>query len=508
VEPGLEPRLHRFAQPPVLLDRQLRPLPLAVCVDLESGGDPAATRASLERQTVAPEAVAEGRGPGTLDALRADWLVIVPAGDRLAPAALERLGAAVAAADGATLITCDEDEVGRRGQRTRPACRPGPSPELLLARDHLGAVLMMARDRALAVRPQPGGAWRYELGLRLAGPAGAGHAHLPSILVHRAPGPRRTADELEVAAAARVLAERGEPAARVEPAGPGRRRVRRPAQSEPSVEAIVCFRDRPELLRRCTSSLLERSGYERLTLRLVDNGSSDPAVAELLARLERDPRVTAERDPRPFHFAALNNAAAARSPADALVFVNNDVEALTPSWVAELLEEAQREEVGAVAPLLLYDNGRVQHVGAALGLHGYAGHPFAGLVPDAPTPLGSAVDGTRNWLAVSAACLMVERRKFAAVGGFDEGFAVGGNDVDLCLRLTAAGHRSLCLPHVRMRHHESASRDPLAIPAGDLARSRERYGAFRTVGDPFYNPNLTLVDTDCSLRAPDEPEPR
>ena len=157
--------------------------------------------------------------------------------------------------------------------------------------------------------------------------------------------------------------------------------------------------------------------------------------------------------------------------------------------------------------MLLYGDGRVQHAGAAIGIHGFAGHPFAGLQPGTRTPFGAAEDGTRNWLAVSAACLMVERRKFHEVGGFDESFAVGGNDVDLGLRLTAAGYRSLCVPHVRLRHDESASRDPLAIPAGDFERSRERYGAFRTVGDPFYNPNLTLAETTCAMRAPGEETP-
>jgi GT2 family glycosyltransferase len=186
------------------------------------------------------------------------------------------------------------------------------------------------------------------------------------------------------------------------------------------------------------------------------------------------------------------------------VFLNNDTEVLEPGWVEGLLEEAQRDCVGAVAPLLVYpDAARVQHAGAAIGLYGYAGHPFAGLRPEASTPFGSALDGTRNWLAVTAACLMVERRKFTSVGGFDEAFTVAGNDVDLGLRLTAAGFRSLCVPHVRLAHAESGSRGD-DIPAGDFERSRERYGAFRTVGDPFYNPNLTLAATDCGVRRPEE----
>jgi GT2 family glycosyltransferase len=133
-------------------------------------------------------------------------------------------------------------------------------------------------------------------------------------------------------------------------------------------------------------------------------------------------------------------------------------------------------------------------------LHGYAGHPFAGLAPGAVTPFGRANGGTRNWLAVTAACLMIERTKFAAVGGFDESFIVAGNDVDLCLRLTAAGQRSLCVPEAVMVHDESRSRGSHIDPA-DFVRSEQSYGDFRTVGDPFYNPNLTLDATDCSLRA-------
>jgi hypothetical protein len=99
--------------------------------------------------------------------------------------------------------------------------------------------------------------------------------------------------------------------------------------------------------------------------------------------------------------------------------------------------------------------------------------------------------------------MMVERAKFAAVGGFDESFVVAGNDVDLCLRLTAGGCRSLCVPHAPLIHDESRSRGVHIDPA-DFVRSEQSYGDFRTVGDPFYNPNLTLQRTDCSVRVPGE----
>jgi GT2 family glycosyltransferase len=490
VEPGLRarPRVLRFARPTVLGDPDLPPQPVAVLIDTTRGGDAAATRASIEAGGVlgvdpanplAAASVLEGDPRRLLGEVRAPWAAIIAAGDRLGAGALRRLGQAATLAPDAALLTCDDDVLDGDGGRRSPRCFPGPSPDLMRERDVTGSLLAVATQRLPAMLPG-GTAWRHLLAMRLAGPDGAGHAHVPQILCHRAAGD----------------------AAR--PPAPATGGVSPPVRGEPAVEAIACFRDQPRLLERCARSLLERTAWDRLTLRLVDNGSEEVATADLLDRLQRDPRVTVTRDTRPFNFAALNNAAARASQAEVLVFVNNDVELVQPEWLEPLLAHAQREEVGAVGPLLTYGDGRVQHAGAAIGLHGTAGHPFAGQEPGAVTPFGAATDGVRNWLAVTAACLVIERRKFEAVNGFDEGFVVGGNDVDLGLRLTAAGHRSLCVPHARAVHDESASRDPSEVLPGDLERSRERYGDFLTLGDPFYNPNLTLASTDCGMRRPDE----
>ncbi len=490
VEPGLAaaPRVHRFAQVPVIGDPDLTPRPVALIIDTTGDGDADVTRASIEAGGVLgvdpsdPSVVAnvvEGDPRMAIGEVRAPWVAVIAAGDRLGHNALRRLGQAAALAPDAALLTCDDDVLDRAGERRVPRCFPGPSPDHMRERDLTGSLIAFATEH-LPARLGHQAAWRYELALRLAGSSSAGHAHVPLILCHRASGD-----------ASRPLA-------------PAYTSLRPPVRGEPSVEAIVCFRDRPELLERCARSLLEGTSYDRLTLRLVDNGSEEVATADLLDRLQRDPRVSVRRDGRPFNFAALNNAAAARSGADVLAFVNNDVEADDPDWLEPLIAHAQREEVGAVGPLLLRPDGRVQHAGAAIGIHGTAGHPFAGVRPGADTPFGAATDGVRNWLAVTAACLVIERAKFEAVDGFDEGFEVGGNDVDLGLRLTATGLRSLCVPHVSLLHAESATRNPREVRAGDLALSRERYGEFLTVGDPFYNPNLTLAETSCAVRGADE----
>ncbi len=503
-EPALaaRARVHRFAQVPTIADAATPAAPLAVWI--EDGEAEAAdrTRDTVMASSRAPVTVLGGPLAGALAESRCDHVVLVRAGHLLAPLALERLGQAVVMAPDATVITCDSDRLDGAGRRHAPHFRPGPSPDRWLACDDSGPLLAVARERAWAVLSDLSGgvAWRHELALMLAGETGHRHAHVPLLLCHCA-SDVPDAPALDAEAVTSVL-RRWESSARVQSTGPVRR-VRWSHRREPTVEVIVCLRDQPELLARCAVSLLARTAYDRVALALVDNGSLDPRALDLLGGFERHARVRVLRDQRPFNFAALNNAAARSSTADVLVFLNNDTEIIDPDWLTTLLEEALRPKVGAVAPMLLYPDGTVQHAGAALGLHGYAGHPFAGLAPEAPTPFGYASGGTRNWLAVTAACLMVQRAKFEAVGGFDESFVVAGNDVDLCLRLTAHGYRSLCVPHAVVVHDESRSRGAHIDPA-DFVRSEVSYGEFRTVGDPFYNPNLTLRDTHCGVRFSDE----
>jgi O-antigen biosynthesis protein len=507
VEPTLKGqiRLHRFARPPVIDSAQTRAAPLAVWIE---GGGPAAerTRRALAASSVAAAAVLNGELGAGLAATTCEHVLLLQAGDEPDALALERLGQAATLAPDADVITCDEDRLSIRGTRKAPRFRPGPSPDRWLARNDSGAMFAVSRSRAAACLGElaPGPAWRHELALRLAGAGSEGHAHVPILLCHRTRAAPPSVDELTGDGLTRLLAQR-QPGARVQQSGQTRR-IRRPLTGEPSVEVIVCFRDKPELLSRCLNSVLGITTYERVGVTLVDNGSVESETRAVLEAAARDRRVSTLRDERSFNFAALNNSAAQRTDADVLVFLNNDTEVLDEDWMEKLLEEATRPEIGAVAPLLLYPDGKVQHAGAAIGLHGYAGHPFAGLAPDADTPFGTAIDSTRNWLAVTAACMMVERAKFAAVGGFDERFVVAGNDVDMCLRLTAAGHRSLFVPHTRLLHDESRSRGSLIDP-DDFAASERSYGTFRTMGDPFYNPNLTLRSTDCQVRSADEPLP-
>ncbi len=115
----------------------------------------------------------------------------------------------------------------------------------------------------------------------------------------------------------------------------------------------------------------------------------------------------------------------------------------------------------------------------------------------------SALVSVRDYSAVTAACMMLKRAAWDAVGGFDESFAIGFNDTDLCLRLRGAGYRVLYDGTTTLLHHESATRTErreVAHPEDD-ARLHARWPEFFTMGDPFYSPLLNQAGMDHQLRS-------
>jgi O-antigen biosynthesis protein len=135
------------------------------------------------------------------------------------------------------------------------------------------------------------------------------------------------------------------------------------------------------------------------------------------------------------------------------------------------------------------------------GLAGHA-HRFS-----PPTHLGymRRLQSAQYLAAVTAACLVVDKGKFDAVGGFDEvGLPVAYNDVDLCLKLHAAGYRNLYTPYAKLLHKESASRikdftrERRTAYEAEGAKLKERWRHV-LVADPHYNPNLTQTKEDFTL---------
>jgi GT2 family glycosyltransferase len=397
------------------------------------------------------------------------WLLPLAAGDRLAPGAAAAYRAAMTD-PAARLIYADDDLLDRWDRRGAPHFKPEWNSELFDHHDYLtGACIVQAgRDDLAAVARQTD--WAAALVARALTADGALARIRPTpirrVLHHRCtrPQPRLPLAALPLAA------------------------------DLPLVSVIIPTRNRVDLLRTCLAGVAA-AHYPAIEVIVVDNDSDDPATLDFLAGLEGSGgRVL--RHAGPFNYPAINNRAVAEAKGDLICLLNNDIEMLAPDWLAIMATQALRDEVGAVGAQLLYPDGRIQHAGVVIGVGNAAGHAHRFLRP------GETGYFHRHALpqfvsAVTAACLVVKRDRFLAVGGLDAtGFPVAFNDVDLCLKLNQCGWQSFYEPRAVLVHHESVSRgfdhDPAGAArfAGELAALQQIWQTDEIV-DPFHHPQLS-----------------
>jgi GT2 family glycosyltransferase len=227
----------------------------------------------------------------------------------------------------------------------------------------------------------------------------------------------------------------------------------------------------------------------------MNNNSAELETLRYLREISALPNVQVIAYPHPYNYSAINNFAAQHCNGDYLCMLNNDTEVTDGRWLEEMMRQAVRPRIGAVGAKLLYNDGSIQHAGVVIGIGEAAGHAHRHLRPGQAGYFARA-HVTHFVSAVTAACLVIERRKFEAVGGLDEvGFAVAFNDVDLCLRLEKAGWRNIYTPRAVLIHHESQSRGKdtsrkhIRRYSAELALLQERWGT-RDYVDPLHHPAL------------------
>jgi GT2 family glycosyltransferase len=425
--------------------------------------------------------------------------------DELSPDALFEVAKLLSQKRDVDLIYSDEDKIDAKGHRLEPFFKPEWSPDLLLSMNYITHFAVLRRCLLSEVggfRRGYDGSQDYDLLLRFTEQTNR-IAHIPKVLYHWrrvggsvavSPHVKSYAHEAGRRALEDALERRGS-AASADGLDAGRYRVRYKLGGTPLVSIIIPTRDASHLLQQCLQSIEHKTGYERYELIILDNESSDPATARYFETIAVKHRVY--RVPGDFNFSAINNFGVSMASGDFLLFLNNDVQVSEAGWLGAMLEQAQRAEVGAVGAKLLYPDGRIQHAGIVLGLLGGTGHAFRFQRPDEPG-YHSFSDVVRNCSAVTGACMMVRRRVFEEIGGFDPRFKVAYNDVDLCLRLRQRGYLVVYTPFAVLYHHESATRGTL-YPPEEEALYWKLWGQMTSSGDPYYNPNLTRTREDWTL---------
>lgn len=291
-------------------------------------------------------------------------------------------------------------------------------------------------------------------------------------------------------------------------------------EEKPSVgtllSVIIPSKDNPQLLEKCIGSILNYTSELKYEIIVVDNGSAPDKRRQIEAVLHRFrqagsnglKRILYHYDAQDFNFSKMCNLGVKKSSGELLLFLNDDVTLACQGTLEKMAALAIRPFTGAVGLKLLYpgeegENKRIQHAGITNLPMGPV-HKLQFCPDDGEYYLGRN-RGRHNMLAVTAACLMVEKCKFAEAGGFAEELVVAFNDVDLCFGLYELGYENVCECDAYAYHDESYSRgddeasEKLARLLAERAKLYARHPGLEGM-DPYYSTYLNRDGLDTRIR--------
>ncbi|WP_244564204.1 glycosyltransferase family 2 protein [Rhizobium sp. RU36D] len=447
------------------------------------------------------------------------WVALFDQDDMLTKDALFYVAREIVHNKDVKLIYSDEDKI-EGTKRYDPYFKPDWNPDLLRSHNlvcHLG-VYEIGRVRAIGgFRKGLEGAQDHDLVLRFSEGLKANEiVHIPRVLYHWRSHSGSTAQSANnksyaVVAGRKAIQEHlGRIGLRgtvdILPTNMYRVKYDLP-DVLPLVTIIIPTRNGLSLLRQCIQSVLAKTTYPNYEIIIVDNNSDDPATLAYLSEMEQQANIRVTRDSSPFNYSKLNNDAVAIANGEFVLLMNNDIEVISPEWLSEMMGLAIQPDVGAVGARLWYPDDTLQHGGVILGIGGVAGHPHKFLAKGAYGYF-SRGELTQTLSVVTAACLLIRKSVYEAVGGLDEkNLKVAFNDVDFCIRVRDAGYRNVWTPYAELYHHESATRGVEDTPEKkERFRSEVLYMLDKwkdaLIQDPAYNPNLTLDHEDFSLASP------
>ena len=387
----------------------------------------------------------------------------------------------------AVLVYPDEDQLDSAGNRIKPWFKTDWNPDLFSNQDYISNGFICRRNwyqQHLDLFESLGS--RAALAQLLPNLTSSQILHLPLVLIHK----------LSVNQA---VVPTEEPSISV-----NRPHFQLPVP-QPLVSLLIPTRNKLDILKPCVESILEKTTYKNFEIIILDNQSTDLDILAWFREIQTNHQVKVLLYNHPFNYSAINNFGVRYAKGSIIGLINNDVEVISENWLSEMVTHSCRQEIGCVGAKLYYSNGQIHHAGVILGLGHVAGHAHRFAERDADGYFGR-LKLVQNYSAVTGACLLVRREIYEQVGGLNEqDLPVAYNDVDFCLRVQAAGYRNLWTPHAELYHHESVSRGEDDTPE-KKARFDKEVAYMRNTwskeldNDPCYNPNLSRLREDFSLR--------
>lgn len=459
-----------------------------------------------------------GASNEALKLAKGEYVVLMDNDDEITPDALYEV-VKIINNFGAEFIYSDEDKLEMDGTFTEPHFKPDYSPDMFMSHNymsHLAVIEKKLLDKVNGWEIGLEGAQDYDLYLKT-----LEHTnkifHIPKVLYHwrKIPGStaavfsdKSYANEAGRKALENALKRRNIDAKVVNGLALGTYRISYKLLETPLISIIIPFKDKPELLRECINSILKKSTYVNFEIIGISNNSSEKSTFTLMKQFESiDSRIKFYEYNVPFNYSEINNYAVEKyARGKHLVFLNNDIEIITPDWIESMLEFSQRKDVGTVGAKLYFPNNTIQHAGIVIAP--MTSHAVISMYQKCDREIyghGVRAKCINNYLALTAACLMCKKELFNKVGGFDKNLAVAYNDIDLCLRIYKEGYFNVFTPYAEAYHHESVSRGHDTTIEKHEKREREKFllkrkhPEFFEKCDPFYNINLTMHDVNSAV---------
>jgi GT2 family glycosyltransferase len=405
--------------------------------------------------------------------VKGEWLAPISEGDTLPSVALAEVLRIVLDNQDLDFIYTDHDLSDADGKRTDPFFKPEWSPEFL---SDLPYTSRLSMYRAQLI-PTDSLFWIDEQSwLKYFASRSVRAIRIPKVLYHYSKKP-----ELNLK--------------------PQSSRLQNPG----SISILIPTHDQPEKLKCAVDSILEKSTYTNYEIVIINNSSEEEPTLRLFDELRKRNKIKIIDYSYPFNFSAINNFAVSQIASDHVVFLNDDTQVITPSWLEAMLEYSQRVQIGSVGAKLLYRDNTIQHGGILIGHPQIAVHAHRGFPRDSDGYQKRLVS-VQNFSAVTAACMMIRRKLFLEVGGFDENLPLAFNDVDLCFKLLALGKRIVWTPYAELYHDESQTRGlEVTLQKQQRLSSETEYFLQRWTdviqrGDPYYSPNLSLENGGFRIR--------
>ncbi len=447
-----------------------------------------------------------------------EYVVFMDCDDEISSNCLLELAKGINTNRDVEFLYSDFDKTDEKGERFDPSFWPDWSPHTLTSQMYTTHITCYKRE---VIEELGGlvkgteGAQDWDLVLRYVTRGNWRVIHIPKILYHWRVYPGSTAlansgakdwaYENQRYVLERYLKRRKLKGEVIEGAYEGSWRVKFDIKGNPKVSIVIPTRDKVEYLRRAVESIKEHTKYSNYEVVIVNNRSEEKETREYFKEIGKEGNIRVIDFDKPFHFGKLYNWVSKKIDGEYMLMLNNDVKVLNDGWLSSMLEWCQLPEVGCVGAKLYYPNGKIQHAGVIVGAGGAAAHSHR-LMDGNSFGYEGALVNIRNYLALTGACLMIKRKLFIDIGGFDIQFDPAYQDVDLGIRLYERGLYNVYTPYTELIHYESISRfEDKGLESDEInaIRLRKKWPEYiECMGgrDPFFNDNFSYAYEDFRIK--------